>query len=95
MPQRFSSNIGGKIKTLLDGQVISASGLPCSILFPASHGFGLVFSVVLRFLVDRNNEILVKLKGATNVELSSVGCNEIVDDALLVAVSNKVSPCLA
>ena len=65
------------------------SGTPCSILFPASHGYGLASKVLLCFLVDCHNSILKMLSTEKNVTPESVACADIVDTSMLVSVDGQ------
>ena len=78
------------MRQILEGQVISGSTSPSSILFPASYGPGLVFCVLIRFLVGLNNDIINAFISAKNVTTTKVNYDEIINDTMLVAVENKV-----
>jgi hypothetical protein len=40
--------VGKKVETSLAEVELTPSSAPCSILFPASHGFGLAFTLLIQ-----------------------------------------------
>ena len=86
-------------KTLGDCD-FTTTGCPSSILFPASHGFGLTSTVLIHFLIEHHNVIVKKFvdtkmnPGETKVDLLVVSCGEIVDTSMLVSVDAQVINCL-
>ena len=76
----FLSRAGQKVESLLGGRSLSSfEEIPSSILFPASHGLGLAFNLLMRFLVDRNNTIITNYSGDNKTQLATIGCQEIID----------------
>jgi len=54
----FVLRVGLLIQGLLEGCDLTHSGTPCSILFPASHGYGLTSTLLLHFLIDQHNAVI-------------------------------------
>ena len=55
------------------------------ILFPASHGLGFTATLLLHYLVDQHNSIIRAFAEDSNIQLTTVTCQEI-DSSILVAV---------
>lgn len=85
----FSFRVGELVKDQLKDCDLSMTTTPCSILFPASYGYGLASKVLLNFLVDRHNSILKMLSTEKNVTLESVASADIVDSSMLVSVEGQ------
>jgi hypothetical protein len=81
--------VGDIIKDQLRDVDLSMSRTPCSILFPASHGYGLASKVLLHFLIDRHNSILKMLSTEKKMALESVACADIIDSSMLVSVDGQ------
>ena len=88
---------GGKcVQETLGDCDFTLTGSPCSILFPASHGYGLTSTVLIQFLIDCHNIIVKKHlstkinPGETKVDLPVISCREIVDMSMLVTVDAQV-----
>jgi hypothetical protein len=67
------------VESLLCGRSLSSFEIPSSILFPASHGLGLAFNLLMHFLIERNNVIITNYSGDKKTQLATVGCQEIMD----------------
>ena len=89
--------VGRQVQECLEGCKMSVSGdltvtdTPCSILFPASHGFGLTSTLLLQFLIDRHNTVLKMFAAEKKVQLTTASCLEILDSSMLVAVDAQVN----
>ena len=92
----YCCSVGRCVQENLVDCDLTMTGSPCSILFPASHGFGLASTVLIQFLIDTHNGFVRKLfdsklkTAAKKVDLAMVGCREIVDPSILVTVDAQV-----
>ena len=96
----LSLRVGARVQKTLGDCDFTTTGCPSSILFPASHGFGLTCTVLIQFLIEHHTVIVKKFvdtkmnPGETKVDLLVVGCGEIVDTSMLVSVDAQVINCL-
>ena len=81
----FCFSIANQLEELLGNEDVTMS-FSSSILFPASHGLGLVATYLFRYLVDEHNTILKALAMERNAQLNTVTCLEIIDSSMLVTV---------
>jgi hypothetical protein len=71
--------VGARVQESLQDVNLTVAAAPSSLLFPASHGFGLTLNLLIQFLIDHHNKILKRFAELKNVRLTTVGCPEIID----------------
>jgi hypothetical protein len=82
--------IGRKVEQILQNVEVSPDRAPCSLLFPASHGLGLAFTLLLQFLVESHNTAVHVYKQENKrAKPSVVGAAEIVDLSMLAVVDAR------
>ena len=89
--------MGARVQKSFGDCDFTTTGCPSSILFPASHGFGLTSTVLIQFLIEHHNVIVkkffdtkMKSPGEMKMDLPVVSCREIVDTSMLVSVDAQV-----
>jgi hypothetical protein len=82
------SRIGRKVEQILQNVEVSLlERAPCTVLFPASHGFGLGFTLLLQFLVEgHNTAVNVYKQEVGRARAAVVGAAEVVDVSMLAVV---------
>ena len=76
---RFNFRVGRRVEDSLQDVNLTMAAAPSTIIFPASHGLGLTFTLLIQFLLDHHNKILNAFSELKKVRLTTVGCPEIID----------------
>ncbi len=78
---------GKQLEQLLHGDELRKETSPCSSLFPSSRGWGLAATLLLHFLIDKQNSVLRSFAGEEHC--SQIDFAKITDTSVLIDYSSE------